>query len=147
MQTDTSYRQTLEKAKVDLITARVEREKAIQMQEEWEQRIIELRRTVAALAALCGEEFNEDDEFGLTDSIRMAMKTHGGHLNAQQVKTRLEQMGFKHNSSNLLASVHTVLKRLVLKGELDDSVLSEGKPAYRWIAPPITIGEKIRPVK
>ena len=44
----------------------------------------------------------------------MALKTHGGALNAQQVKTRLEQLGFKTESTNLLASIHTILKRLVL---------------------------------
>lgn len=154
METDTHYQQTLEKAKADLISARARREQAIQLQEELEQRIIELRRTVAALAALCGEEFNEDDEFGLTDSIRMALKTYGGHLNAQQVKNRLEQMGYKSNSTNLLASVHTILKRLVLKGELDDTVVSENKPAYRWIAKltpppqqPKTVSDSLPPPK
>ena len=132
MKVDT-YRETLESAKRDLLAARQDRENAIKAQEELEQRIMELRRTVAALSALCREEFNEDDEFGLTDSIRMALKTHGGALNAQQVKSRLEQLGFKTESTNLLASVHTILKRLVLKEEVDDSAMSDNKPAYRWI--------------
>ncbi|MFZ3200814.1 MAG: hypothetical protein WA175_06665 [Candidatus Acidiferrales bacterium] len=136
------YRKTLEDAKDDLLTARRDREAAIRRQEELENRIMELRRTVAALSALCGEEFNEDDEFGLTDSIRMALKTHGGALNAQQVKTRLEQLGFKTSSTNLLASVHTILKRLVLKGELDDTAVDlERKTMYRWIQKPRSVAE------
>jgi hypothetical protein len=134
-----SYRKTLEDAKDDLLVARREREATIKRQEELENRIMELRRTVAALSALCGEEFNEDDEFGLTDSIRMALKTHGGALNAQQVKNRLEQLGFKTDSSNLLASVHTILKRLVLRGEVDDSAMFDNKPAYRWLQKPRSI--------
>src|SRR4029077_13944709 len=117
-----SYQASLELAKADLLAARREREEVIKKQDELEQQIMELRRTVAALSALCGEEFNEDDEFGLTDSIRMALKTHGGALNAQQVKYRLEQLGYKTESTNLLASVHTILKRLVLKEEVDDTM-------------------------
>jgi hypothetical protein len=128
-----SYQSALEGAKKELIAARERREEAIKEQEELEQRIMELRRTVSGLSALLGEEFNEDDEFGLTDSIRMALKTHGGALNAQQVKNRLEQLGYKTESTNLLASVHTILKRLVLKEEVDDTMSSEGKTAYRWI--------------
>jgi hypothetical protein len=126
------YRKALAETKDELLAARKSREEAIKKQEDLEQRIMELRRTVAALSALCGEEFNEDDEFGLTDSIRMALKTHGGALNAQQVKARLEQLGFRTASTNLLASVHTILKRLVLKGEIDDSLSADGKTAYRW---------------
>jgi hypothetical protein len=95
---------------------------------------------VAALSAHFGEPFNEDDEFGLTESIRIALKTYGGYLNPQQVKTRVEELGFKTNSPNLLASVQTVLKRLVLKGELDDSAMSEGRPAYRWSGRPLDFG-------
>ena len=63
----------------------------------------------------------------------MALKTYGNALNAQQVKNRLEQLGYKTDSPNLLASVHTILKRLVLRGELDDNYTMESKPAYRWI--------------
>jgi phage shock protein A len=132
MHSDT-YRETLERAKQDLLSARQEREQTIKKQDELEKRIIELRRTVAALAALCGEAFDEDDEFGLTDSIRMALKTHGGALNAKQVEARLLQLGYKTKSPNLLASVHTVLKRLVLKGEVDDSAVMDNKQAYQWI--------------
>lgn len=128
-----SYRKALQNAQNDLADARIKRERAIRDQEELEQRIMELRRTVSALSALCGETFNEDDEFGLTDSIRMALKTHGGALNAQQVKNRLEQLGFKTDSTNLLASVHTILKRLALRGEVDDSGQTDNKTAYRWV--------------
>jgi hypothetical protein len=135
------YRKSLEDAKEDLRMAREQRDDAIELAEHLEDQIMELRRTVAGLSALCGEPFNEDDEFGLTDSIRMALKTHNGGLNAQQVKTRLEQLGYKTNSANLLASVHTILKRLALKGELDDTLTSDGKTAYRWIQKPRSITE------
>jgi len=129
-----TYLKALEQAKNGLFMARKEREEAIKRQEQLEQKIMDLRRTVAALSSLCGEEFNEDDEFGLTDSIRMALKTYNGILNAQQVKTRLEQLGYKTESTNLLASVHTILRRLVLKGELDDGTIgNDGKPTYKWI--------------
>jgi hypothetical protein len=128
-----TFRKALEQAKSVLLTARQQREDAMKKQEQLEQKIMELRRTVAALSAVCGQEFNEDDEFGLTDSIRMALKTYSGNLNAQQVKNRLEQLGYKTESTNLLASVHTILRRLALKGDVDDSVIgNDGKPTYRW---------------
>ena len=138
------YNKALQNAKEDLLAARKDREEAIKKAEELEQHIMELRRTVAALSALCGEQFNEDDEFGLTDSIRMALKTHGGALNAQQVKARLEQLGYKTESTNLLASVHTILKRLVLKEEVDDSSMVDGKSAYRWTGKKSSLLESIR---
>lgn len=140
-----AYLKALAEARNDLLYAREQREEVIRKQEELEQQIMELRRTVAALSALCGEPFDEDDEFGLTDSIRMALRTHPGALNAQQVKTRLEQIGYKTDSTNLLASVHTILKRLALKGELDDSATVDGKTAYRWNAN-YSIGQQLKAI-
>lgn len=129
-----SYQKALEHAKDGLLAARKQRVEAIQQQEILEERIMVLRKAVASLSAMCGKEFDEDDEFGLTDSIRMALKTYVGRLNAAEVKTRIEQIGYKTGSTNLLASVHTILRRLVLKGEVDDTIIgNDGKPTYEWI--------------
>lgn len=132
--TPETYRTALTQATKDLEEAKRRYAQAIEEQENAEEDIAELRQTVAGLSKLCGEQFKEDDdEFGLTDAIRLALKTHGSALNAVQVRNRLEQIGYKVASESSLPSIHTILKRLVLKGELDDSATSDGKTAYRWI--------------
>lgn len=130
-----SYKPALSQAKKDLEAAIQKRQDAIKTQDEADEEIADLRQTVAVLSKLCGEEVQlPKDEFGLTDAIRMALKTYGSALNAVQVRTRLEQLGYDVTSSeSSLPAIHTVLKRLVLKGELDDSASIDNKTAYRWI--------------
>jgi hypothetical protein len=128
------YKPMLEETKRDLRSAKIERDLALHRADEAEKRIASLRQAVAALSQLCGEPFNDQDEFGLTDAIRLALKTVGGPLTALEMKTKLQQLGYDTSSENILPNIHTILKRLVLKGELDDSCLKEGnKTGYRWI--------------
>jgi hypothetical protein len=97
--------------------------------------IMELRRTLAALRSMCGHpEFIEEDALGLTDAIRMAYKSAagGGGLLPQDVKDRIESMGYAGRWGNLLASVHTVTKRLFQKGELEAAGNINGRDTYRW---------------
>lgn len=137
------YKATLERFRAELEKAKATHQNLLRFAEAEEQKIAHLRQSVSALAQLCGESFEDDDEFGLTDAIRMALKAHGGALNAQQVKVQIERLGFNTAKyTNALASIHTVLKRLAIKGELDDAATSDGKTAYRWIAKQtITPGE------
>lgn len=138
--TTETYKAALQEARKHYEEAKERRQRAIEEQEEAENLIARLRNTVAALSAMCGEEFAEADEFGLTESIRMVLKTNpAGVFLPQDVKAKLDQMGFKTEKyTNILASIHTVLKRLVLKGEVDDNVTRDGKTAYRWnpVQPP-----------
>ena len=129
------YKSALKQLRGDLREAKIRYRGLLQQAEDEEEAIVHLRQTVAALSKLCGETFDdEEDEFGLTDAIRMALKAHGGYLNPQQVKVQIERLGFKTEKyNNVLASIHTVLKRLVVKGELDDSGMADGKTAYRWV--------------
>ncbi len=131
-----NYKEALESLKTDLHEAKVQHSAALKLAESAEQRIAHLRQSISALSQLCGERFEEDDEFGLTDLVRMALKTHGGALTAVDVKTRLEQLGYPQKSENALPSIHTVLKRLVLKGEANDTAIKDGKTAYRWSTVP-----------
>jgi hypothetical protein len=131
-----NYKEALESLKRDLHEAKVQHRASLDLAESAEQRIAHLRQSISALSQLCGEKFEEDDEFGLTDLVRMALKTHGGPLTAVDVKTRLEQLGYPQKSENALPSIHTVLKRLVLKGEANDTAIKEGKTAYRWSTVP-----------
>jgi len=139
MTTDT-YREALKQAKADLAEQVEILGKAQETAEKAEKAIVELRQTIAALQRLCGEpEYVEEDALGLTDAIRMAFKTHevgmyglGDGLSAHDVRTKLESMGYGGRWGNLLASIHTVIKRLHAKGEIEATANINGRDTYRW---------------
>jgi len=131
--TSEDYKPALEKILKDLRESKQRHRSLVEQAEDEEQRIAHLRQSASALSSLCGEHFEEEDEFGLTDAIRMALRTQAGVVfTAIDVKNRLEQLGYPQKSENALASVHTVLKRLALKGEVDDTAIKDNKTAYRW---------------
>ena len=88
---------------------------------------------------MCGEpEFVEEDALGLTDAIRMAFKTEATNkimdpgMSPQDVRTKLESMGYGGQWGNLLASIHTVIKRLHDKGEIEAAGNFYGRDTFRW---------------
>jgi hypothetical protein len=140
MTTDT-YKNALKQAKADLAEQVEILGKAQEAAEKAEKAIVELRQTIAALQRLCGEpEFVEEDALGLTEAIRMAFRTEleggmygiGGGMSAQDVRTKMESMGYGGRWGNLLASIHTVIKRLHEKGELEATGNVNGRDTYRW---------------
>lgn len=77
-----------------------------------------LRRTITALAALCGES-PYFDPLGITDSCMEAMAEEMREVSTTDVVKTLENMGFDFSSQkNPAASVHTVLSRLADKGKI-----------------------------
>lgn len=150
MATDT-YRDALKQAKSDLAEQVETLGRAQDCAEKAEKAIVELRQTIAALQRLCGEpEFVEEDALGLTDAIRMAFKTQEAGMyglmstamSAQDVRDKMERMGYGGRWGNLLASIHTVIKRLHEKGELQAAGNLNGKETYTWIRRK-TIGQMI----
>jgi hypothetical protein len=84
-------------------------------QKKTEQRILQLRTTVAALDALAGKRIIGVDALGLTDAIRSIFKAlpERSTLPAIGVKSRLIDMGFVEGQySNFMSSIHVVLNRL-----------------------------------
>jgi hypothetical protein len=134
----TTYKEALEKAKKDLENANhrlaVAQEQAI----EAERNIVELRETIAALAKLCGEQYVEEDALGLTDIVRQVFKTttDANGLDAQAVREKIERMGYTGRWANLLAAVHTVIKRLHEKKEIEVVTNTNGSYYFRWAAHP-----------
>ena len=125
-----TYKAALKEAKADLADCIAELGSVQLRAEQLEARIFELRQTIASLAKLCGEEYVEEDALGLTDSVRLALKTAGSDMTPQALRARLQSMGFDISKyGNLLAAIHTVLKRLVDKGHAKES----GKGSYAWI--------------
>jgi len=133
MATDT-YKNALNQAKADLAQQVEILGRAQDCAEKAEKAIVELRQTIAALQRLCGEpEFVEEDALGLTDAIRMAFKTAGRDMSAHDVRERMESMGYAGRWGNLLASIHTVIKRLHQKHEIKAVGNVNGKDMYRWM--------------
>lgn len=133
--TSDTYKQSLQQAKLDLTKAIAELGNAEAIVERKSKEIVELRQTVTVLSRLCGEpEFVEEDVLGLTDVIRLAYKSAAGGpgLTLQDVKERIDSMGYAGRWGNLLASVHTVTKRLLNKGDVEAAANVNGKDTYRW---------------
>ena len=134
MTSSTAYKVALAKAKEDLKASIAELGEIELRQRALEQRIVELRQTVAALSKLCGEEFLEEDALGLTDAVRMAFKSMGNTPMAiHDVRGRIESLGFDTSRyGNVMASIHTVVRRLVEKQELTETGTIGNKPAFAW---------------
>src|ERR1039457_2829535 len=119
-----AYKQALEQAKKELAEAVEEIGKAEEAVIRGNQQSAEFRQTIAVLSKLCKEpEFVEEDALGLTDVVRLAYQSMGSGKPAtpQDIKSRIDSRGYAGRWGNLLASVYTVSKRLVKKGELQDA--------------------------
>jgi len=70
---------------------------------------------------------------GITDAVRLALKTSVRPLRPKGVAEQLRKWKFAvHEYTNVLASIHTILKRLVKSGEATEVLLS-GKKAYQRV--------------
>ena len=131
-----TYKESLKQAKVDLARSVAELGDAEARAERATKQIAELRQTVTVLSRLCGEpEYVEEDALGLTDVIRMAYRSAARDrgLALQEVKDRIDSMGYGGRWGNLLASVHTVTKRLLAKGDVEAAGNVNGRDTYRWV--------------
>lgn len=133
--TDADYKAVLERAKSDLLRTQNELGEKLKEQEILEKKITGLRATIAALARMLDEEFVEEDAMGLTDAIREAFRAvgTGGNLTPTEVKGKLEMMGYDiARYGNVMASVHTIINRLVSKGEIKHvGTRSDNRPCYQ----------------
>jgi hypothetical protein len=123
---------------------------ALQERERLETRIRSLQEDIGHLAALCGEPVEDPlKELGLTDAIRYVFgKAKPQALNAVGVKNGLVADGYDISEySNVMASIHTVIKRLLKKKEIESGAAGfEGK-TYVWaggLPPPPPLPERLR---
>lgn len=103
-------------------TAAKELEQLLANQKLTEQRINHLRSTIAILDKLAG--VSQTKKLKLTDSIRSIFKAvpSDTRLGPTGVRDKLLEMGLDEGDySNLLASVHVVLRRLAQNGEITSS--------------------------
>ena len=132
-----------------LEAARDELQQLYSQQEDIGKRIAQLRKTIAHLAELCDEHDGGIDaenpfaldllfgNMGLTEACREVVRAADPDgLTPVEVKEGLRKMGFDMSGyTNILASIHTVLKRLAKSGVIDEGHPAndkEGKRVYRW---------------
>lgn len=112
------------------------------------RRIGTIKQTIAGLANLFGESVLSDEllelidrksngrQSGFTKTCRNILMDANRDLSARdvcdQIKQRMPQMLERHKDP--MASVTTVLNRLVAYGEARPVALENGRRAWRWVA-------------
>ncbi len=109
-------------------------------QDELATRIAKQKRVIAALKEL--SELEEDSGppvglvTGITDACRTVLRSAEKPLLPTEVRDRVEHLGVPQQR-NLLASVHTVIRRLKEAGEVREvpPTISSGPMKYEWARP------------
>ena len=143
---DAKYREAFEASMQELNTLLNEREELESMLGLLDRRIEKLRQVAVGLGGICGEDVETIsgkwpepapdkalEVTGLTDAIRGVLSTHSEHyLSPIHIRDLLREMGFDTGKyRNVLASIHTVLKRLRNQRDVVDAS-HEGKVVYKW---------------
>lgn len=143
----------VESYKKSLNAAAKELTRVFEQEEELESRLLELKErkrvlsvTVESLAELCNIDAEKEyphlfpenigSDVGFTDAIRSVLKAFdSSYTSPVSVRDALEKKGFDLSKyKNPLASIHTILKRLVRSGEADTITQdSTGRVLYTWI--------------
>lgn len=114
--------------------------------EDLETQIAKQQTRVAALGALCDESqkvgtMTEMDLGGLTNACRTAFRAAGNRgLMPMEVRNALEHLRFPTRThKNILASIHTVIRRLEQAREIRRAIhdIQNGadKSVYQWAGP------------
>ena len=124
---------------------------AMRQQEVLTHRIRKLQDDIVHLAALCGESVTDPlKDWGLTDAIRYVIgKAQPKTLTATGVRDALVADGYDISEySNVMASIHQVLKRLLKKGEILTGIARpDGEKRYVWgkgLPPPPQLPERMK---
>jgi hypothetical protein len=132
----------------------------MQQRAELMKRISTVRQTIVGLANLFGDDVLSDDllelvdrkssgrQPGFTKACRLALMEAGRPLAAREVCEQIERrtppMLSRHKDP--LASVTTVLNRLVEYGEARAVVRENGRRAWQWISDPVSEGFVAAPI-
>ncbi len=94
-------------------------------------RLSELAESVGTLSRLCG--LTPSVPWGLADACRTVLRNAGQPMSPADVRDRLAVVGFDLSRySNVLAALHTTLKRLAEAGELAVVATGPRRVAYVW---------------
>lgn len=129
---------TTNRYKLDLEQAKDKLQDLLVKADELQVRIAKQKRVVAALQELASDDGDSEAVAGLVKGITDACKTAvwgaGVPLAPAEIRDRIKTLGVPEQK-NLLASVHTVLKRLAEGGEI--KAMPDG--TYRRM----TLGDRI----
>ncbi|SRR5258708_5397098 len=125
-------RDELAQARSDLIAA-------LQEREETECEIARLKHRVAELSEFVDETEETDDlldlgKNSLRDVVRTALRAFGRPVTQGEVREMLPKLRFPiEDHQNPIASIHTVLTRLIGDGDVAYGPKRDGKKTYRWV--------------
>jgi hypothetical protein len=131
------YKQALDETFRQLALALEKREKFQGELAALDDHITDLEEAARSVGTLCGIDPHEarpdlfpdnaEPELGFTDAVRKVFENTKDHLHHPvSVRDELKKMGFPlAKYKNPLASIHTILKRLVDQGELDRLLLDD----------------------
>src|SRR5439155_15436305 len=115
----------------------------LRQRQKVDQKIAQLQPVISHLEGLCkelGEKAAHETATkvqltaGLTELVRVTLEEAFVPVSASEVKNRMEAKGFDFSEySNPLASIHTVLQRLVKGGKVKVVPRKGGRKAYQWI--------------
>jgi hypothetical protein len=134
-------------------TAHEELRQLMRQRAEIMKRIGTLKQTISGLANLFGDEILGEDllelvdrksggrQPGFTKACRMVLMEAGHALTVREVCERIQQrvpaMLLRHKDP--LASVTTVLNRLVEYGEAQSVTRDNGRRAWQWVSEPVPV--------
>jgi hypothetical protein len=121
--TNWDYRQTLRHS-LEEFTELLRQRKAI------DERLIKLSKTITSLRNLLGEKNKSVARLKFTNACRFVLQSYKTPRAPAEVRKDLVEIGFPvEEYGNVLASIHTTLKRLAAQGEVR-AVAVEGKTCY-----------------
>jgi hypothetical protein len=146
-----SYKESLNDAVEELQDTLAERANVEEQLDGLNRRIDSLQEAIRGLSPLCGLDYRQafpdlyldnvtggvGNEIGLTDAIRLVLRSQPHYSrSATDVRDALKYVPFKTDKyTNVLASIHTVLKRLH-KNEEVKTEEKDGKTCYKWANKP-----------
>lgn len=74
-------------------------------------------------------------EMGMTDAVRYVLQTLMQRMTPPEVRNKMAEWGFDFSKyeSDEVSSIHTTLKRLAAKGDVDEINEGHRRKSYKWI--------------
>ena len=127
----------------DLQTKKQELARLLRHRQEIDHKIAQLQPLISHLNGLCRELGDRpakeaaakvESTTGLTELARTTLEEAALPISASDLKTRMEAKGFDFSKyASPLATLHTVLNRLVKSGKVKMVPQKGGKKSYQWI--------------
>lgn len=119
-----NYRETLHQAREEFAELLTQRRTL-------NERLAKLARTITALRTLCGEHGSTGSPvWKFTNACRYILGSSRTPKTPAEIREDLDALGFPTKEyGNVMASIHTILKRLVANGEMQ-TIKADGKTMY-----------------